>query len=151
MSVTQRRFPSRGPCNKRRLNLGVDPIGEFVLLPRTSGRAPSHSRAMKRGGSRRTSPSCRNYCVGPEYGEVSSYHRRHASHCKMGRCALSFCHWQGRDVLDRGRGVISHWFSLVSAIAWEGVIAGQSRAKARLRLLRGRARSAFRGQAAHQR
>ena len=44
----------------------------------------------------------------------------------MDRCALSFRHWHGRDVLDRGRGVISHWLSVVSAVAWEGVIAGQS-------------------------
>lgn len=50
----------------------------------------------------------------------------------MGRCALSFRHWYGRDVLDRGRDVVSHWLPVVSAIAWEGVIAGQCRAKARL-------------------
>jgi hypothetical protein len=50
----------------------------------------------------------------------------------MGRCALSFRHWYGRDVLDRGRDVVSHWLPVVSAIAWEGVTAGQCRAKARL-------------------
>jgi hypothetical protein len=69
----------------------------------------------------------------------------------MGRCALSFRHWHGRDVLDRGRDVISHWLSVVSAIAWEGVIAGRCRAKARLCVFRGRAGAVLSCQTAHQR
>ena len=45
----------------------------------------------------------------------------------MGQRALSFRHRHGRDVLDRGCGVISHWLSVVSAIAWESVIHCQAK------------------------